>query len=127
MGGPKTLVGQIANLRRIGNPPARCGSEPVRVVLGPRPSACGQADCQSPQVNNLPRKPGSHCVSPNSDTHPVACSGTNPTDREPAMLTAIAAVSWRGGRHDGYRTSSWMGSETKVPSRLPEHFGPVLW
>ena len=35
------LVGQIANLRRIVNPPARCGSEPARVWRRCPPGATG--------------------------------------------------------------------------------------
>jgi hypothetical protein len=38
-------VGQVANLRRIGNPPARCGSE--RVCVGGRARKVRQADYQS--------------------------------------------------------------------------------
>jgi hypothetical protein len=38
------LVGQVGNLRRIGNPPARCGSErPLWEVC----ASSRQADCQS--------------------------------------------------------------------------------
>jgi hypothetical protein len=47
-------VGQIANLRRIVNPPARCGSEPAR--LANSLARCDRRIANPPQVNNLPHK-----------------------------------------------------------------------
>jgi len=47
-------VGQIGNLRRIVNPPARCGSEPP--VIAALPASCGRRIANPPQVNNLPHK-----------------------------------------------------------------------
>jgi len=50
----KTLVGQIVNLRRMVNPPARCGSERARV--GGLLAGHGRRIANPPQVDNLPHK-----------------------------------------------------------------------
>src|SRR5450432_47803 len=39
-------------------------------MLGPRPPGADRRIANPPQVNNLPHKRGSHCLSPNSVTHP---------------------------------------------------------
>ena len=56
----ETSVGQIVNLLRIVNPPARCGSEPARVS-----SRCDRRIANPPQVANLPHisaRPGATTI-----------------------------------------------------------------
>jgi len=49
------FVGQVGNLRRIVNPPGRCGSEPV--ILAAWCADSGRRIANPPQADNLPHKP----------------------------------------------------------------------
>ena len=53
-----SFVGQVGNLRRIVNPPGRCGSEPARgLLIRLRDAAASQPAVLTPPAAATPRSP----------------------------------------------------------------------